>query len=84
MNATIELTKQELISELERTTGKRLSNSSFYEWLPYCLCKRKPFYTPRDLRKFQFIAERLKRDRHMGRANKALVLQLKTYPEDFE
>lgn len=75
--------RDDLRRELLIWAEKELSVPQFYEWLPFCLVKKKPFYSRRDVQKFLFIANELKRDRSLERAKQRLIERLNNHPEEF-
>ncbi|MBE9178639.1 hypothetical protein IQ268_08710 [Oculatella sp. LEGE 06141] len=76
-------TRDDVRRELLIWADRELSVSQFYEWLPFCLVQRKPLYGKRDVAKFLFIANHLKRDRSLERAKTALLKDLNQHPERY-
>lgn len=65
--------------------NRDLSISQFYEWLPYCLIPEpKPLYTKRDVKKFLFVSNQLKRVRNLEIAKHKLIQRIEKYPEEFD
>jgi hypothetical protein len=77
-------TRDELRYLIHRYTGRSLSISQFYRWLPFALIKRKPLYTTRDAKKLIFLASQLNRVRDFEFAKSHLIHDLKTNPEKYE
>ena len=78
-------TRDELRREVLIWTGRDLSVTQFYDWLPYCLIPEpKPLYTKRDVAKFLFVAHQLKRVRSLAIAQEKLARRITLHPEEFE
>jgi hypothetical protein len=77
-------TRDEVIHEIRKWTGRKLSVSAFYRWLPFCLCEAKPIYSKRDVQKFLFISKELKRVRRLEIAKELLIKRLESNDEVFD
>lgn len=80
-------TRDELRLALYEYTGYKLGVKQFYPWLPYCLSRRKSLYTERDLAKFVFVSQFMRRIRNLEAARDALIEDIEKnphkYPEEF-
>jgi hypothetical protein len=79
-----EYTRDELRYLIHRHTGRSLSISQFYRWLPFALVERQPLYSQRDAKKLMFLASQLNRVRDFEFAKAQLVRDIKTNPQKYE
>jgi hypothetical protein len=78
-------TRDEVRREVLIWSGRDLSVAQFYIWLPYCLIPEpKALYTKRDVKKFLFVSQQLKRIRSLETAKQKLVQRIENHPEEFE
>ncbi|MBD1848528.1 hypothetical protein [Leptolyngbya sp. FACHB-711] len=76
-------TRDELRLALYEHTSYRLEAKQFYPWLPYCLSRRKALYSERDLAKFVFVAQFIKRVRSLELARDALIEDIQQNPHKY-
>jgi hypothetical protein len=78
-------TRDEVRREVLIWANRDLSVPQFYEWLPYCLIPSpKDLYTKRDVQKFLFVANQLKRIRNLEIAKQKLIQRIENHPEEFD
>lgn len=77
-------TRDELRYLIHQYTGRSLSISQFYRWLPFALIERKLLYTIRDAKKLIFLASQLNRVRDFEFAKSQLIHDLKTNSKKYE
>lgn len=76
-------TRDELRMLITRYSGRSLSVSQFYRWLPYALVKRAQTYSPRDAKKLLFLAMQLNRVRDFEFARAKLIQDLENNPHQY-
>lgn len=78
-------TRDDVRREVLIWTGRELSITQFYAWLPYCLIPSpKPVYTKRDVKKFLFISTQLQRVRNLDLAKQKLIQRIEQHSEEFD
>lgn len=79
-----DFTRDEVIHEIEKWTQRKISVPTFYHWLTFCLVEPKPLYTRRDVQKFLFISNELKRVNLLSVASDKLKQRLETSDDVFD
>jgi hypothetical protein len=80
-----DFTRDELRQLIYVHTGRSISVSQFYEWLPFALIPEpKALYTKRDARKLMFLSSQLNRVRSLETAKQKLIEYMQSHPQEFE